>query len=148
MKTSLLISIAASAALLWSAGCVHQVPPPPGSMAEYEQIQRTDPQAYARQVVLLHNVQRMLDADLKASDRVNSIQLVVHLGGEDAGIRGQMAGLLSDPRTPAEVHQAVLAFLLKRDYPDLAGNRLRLFATFPGTSPQPGTGCISGQGLY
>jgi hypothetical protein len=107
--------------LLVTAGCVQPFQRVPSTVAEYEAIQKTDPQKYSQQVLLLHNVSRVLDPDLRTADRVASLELAVKLGGDDAKVRADLAGVLTDPRTPPEVHQAVLTFLLKKDHPDLAG---------------------------
>jgi hypothetical protein len=112
--TSLIVSLLA-------AGCVAPAPSIPANMPSYDLLQRSDPQAYTQHVILLHNLQRMMDQDLTPADRAASLELVVFLGGDDAGIRSQLATMLQDPKTPPEVTRGALNFLLRKDYPDMAG---------------------------
>ena len=116
-KTTVILVLAAFLA----CGCVQPPPQVPGSVAQYEALQKSDPQRYSQPIILLHNLQRVMDADLKPADRLASLQLVTELGGDDANTRTQLAGVLADPRTGPEVSQAILALLLKNDHPDLAG---------------------------
>lgn len=107
-------------AILIAAGCSQPVQTAPVTVAEYDAVQKSDPQKYSQQVLLLQNLSRVLDPDLQAASRVASFELVVKLGGDDPKVRADLASVLTQPRTPPEVHQAVLSFLLKNDYPDLA----------------------------
>lgn len=115
---NLFLCAAALAAI--AGGCAPAAPPLPASISEYEKVQKTNPQAYSTHVILLHNMQRVLDVELPSGERVSSFGLVAVLGEEDPNVRKQVAAVLADPKAPLELQQAVLAFLLKKDYPDLA----------------------------
>ncbi|MFB3894381.1 MAG: hypothetical protein ACE15C_20445 [Phycisphaerae bacterium] len=117
MRRGVVFSLLAAAML---AGCAQPPPPPPSTMAQYEQLQRTNPQAYSQYVVINHNLQRVLDPEVKPAQRVDSLQVVTALAGDDVEIRKKLAALMSDPKTPQEVQAAILTFLLRKDYPDMA----------------------------
>jgi len=97
----------------------------PVSLAEYSRPAEPGRTRYPDQTVLLHNLQRVLNADLAGEARLQSLELVVHLGGEDAEVRSSLATALGEEDAPAAVQEAVLAFLLKKDYPDLARHVVR-----------------------
>ncbi len=104
------------------AGCGPASSDLPADMQAYEALQRSGGQAYSQHVILLHNLQRVLDGDLKPAQRTASLEVVVFLGGDAPGIRSQLASMLRDPAAPPEVRQGILSFLLRKDYPDLAGH--------------------------
>ncbi len=119
MKTTrLLIPLLVFSAFF--TGCVQQVPETPSNLVEYHNQQRTNPDAYPERTILLYNLQRVLDSDIETSDRVHSMELVTYLGGEDESVHAQLAEILAKPNTPPELNQAVLEFLLKKDYPHVA----------------------------
>lgn len=120
-KALWLVVVAATAA---GCGQLMMTPRVPSTITEYEALQKSDPQRYSRSVILLHNMQRVLDNDLKAPERLASLDLVTKLGGDEADVRTQLATILADPKAPAEVQQAVLTFLLKKDQPDMAAHVL------------------------
>ena len=106
-------------------GCAQLLSPRvPSTTAEYDAVQKTDPQRFSRTIIVLHNLQRVLDNDVKPADRVASLQLVTQLAPDDKDVTTQLANLLTDPKAPLEVQQAVLSFLLKKDQPDLAAHVL------------------------
>ena len=120
MKIKLLrltILVAAAAAV---SGCVHPQPTPPTSLPEYDKMLRKDPHAFTEQIILLHNIQRVLDKDLPPAKRVESLKLADRLGGGDPQVRAQFASILTEPDNPPALKEAVLTFLLKKDYPELA----------------------------
>ncbi len=101
-------------------GCTQEQAHPPFSVAEYDQMQRANPNAYPQQVIVQWNQQRAMDGDLPAASRVESLRLVLQLAGDDAAVRARLADMLRNPVTPPLVMQTVLTFLLQKDYPDLA----------------------------
>ncbi|HOF17853.1 MAG TPA: hypothetical protein PK082_03005 [Phycisphaerae bacterium] len=100
-------------------GCVQPTPNPPASQAEYEKMLRSNPQAYPRQTIVLFNLRRVMDGELAPTARLNSLQLADQLGGDDPQVRAQIASVLAQPQTSPEFREAVLTYLLKKDYPDL-----------------------------
>jgi hypothetical protein len=76
--------------------------------------------SYPRPTILLYNLQRVLDRDLEAPARAASMKIVAELGGEDPLVLEQLAAVLSDGRTPQPLRDEILAFLLSKDYPELA----------------------------
>jgi len=108
-------------ALAFVGGCAAAAKSPPVSVAEYDRLGKTQSQSYPRQTIVMYNIQRVLDGDLKAEDRVNSMQLVAALGSDDPLVRRNLAALLADPKCPPALFRGVLEYLLKNDYPELAG---------------------------
>ena len=54
--------------------------PPPGQAG-----------SYAPHTIILFNLQRVLDKDRAAADRMESMKVVAKVGGDDASIRGDLA---------------------------------------------------------
>ena len=85
-------------------GCAQLLSPRvPSTTAEYDAVQKTDPQRFSRTIIVLHNLQRVLDNDVKPADRVASLQLVTQLAPDDKDVTTQLANLLTDPKAPLEV---------------------------------------------
>lgn len=100
-------------------GCASSIPALPTNPAQYDRLRRSDPSAYATPVIVMRNIQRVLDGDLSAGRRVDSLALIERLGGVDKAAQNQLAVMLSREDCPADVHRAVLEYLLKRDVPGL-----------------------------
>jgi len=93
---------------------------PPSTVADLVAQQRTDPNAFPEDTIILHNLQRGLDPDLPPDRRIESLKVLEKLGGVDAAYHKQLASLLTDPRTPPAVGLAALGMLVRADYPALA----------------------------
>lgn len=127
----MLLCLTAAAAL---AGCATPPPPLPKSVTEYADSRKADPHGYPRYVILQHNLQRVLDENLPEAQRVASLKLVTRLGEENPEATSELAGVLAQPNAPEALQQAVLEFLLRKDYPDLAGVVVRILpAVKPGS---------------
>lgn len=111
---------------MWMFGCAQPPPPPPKNMTQYTAFRKTDPEGYPRYVVLQHNLQRVLDRRLPEAERVASLKLVAHLGEENPEAMSEMAAVLTQPKAPEALQRAVLEFLLRKDYPNLAGVVVRV----------------------
>jgi hypothetical protein len=113
-------------AAMFAGGCAQQVSPPPRTLAEYDRFVRSGVGNYPRQTIILHNLQRVLDKELRTDVRIESLQVIARAGGEEPIVLDQLAAVLSDPANPAELHRAVLEFLLRKDYPELAEYVIRV----------------------
>jgi len=122
-------------AAMLAGGCAQQVPPPPRTLAEYDRFDRSGIGHYPRQTIILHNLQRVLDKELDAAARVESLQVIARAGGEEPIVLDQLAAVLSDPSNPPELHKGVLEFLLKKDYPELAEYVIRVLPHAGGGTP-------------
>ena len=107
---------------LWASGCVEVIQRPPRSIAEYQ----GSGQVYPTQTVVLHNLQRAMDRDLSPTERVNSLQLVAHVGSGDPSVLGQLATVLSEADAPSDLRRSALELLLKNDYPGLAAHVVKV----------------------
>jgi hypothetical protein len=116
-------------------GCAQQIPPPPRTVGQYERFMQSGGSGYPPQTIVLHNLQRVLDRDLDSGSRIESLRVIDRVGGEEPIVLEQLAAVLSDPANPAEVHSAVLEFLLKKDYPELAEYVIRVLPA-AGASPR------------
>ena len=108
------------AIILTTTLCAARVVPPPVNPLEYREMRAARRASYPPQTILLYNLQRVLDGELFPPARADSMKIVSELGGEDPAVLGQLASVLSDARTPQPVREEVLAFLLGKDYPELA----------------------------
>lgn len=108
------------ALVLAAAGCAPQVLPPPASPPEYRDMEASWRISYPRRTILLYNLQRVLDVDLNARARADSLKIVAELSGDENLVLEQLAGVLADGRTPQGLRDEVLTFLLRKDYPELA----------------------------
>jgi hypothetical protein len=108
----------------------------PITVEQYEAIAKSpDTRTIAPQSVRLHNLRRMLDGDLPAGERVASLRLVERLGGDDAATLETLGTVVADPKTPAELQQAALEILLKKNRPNLASKAVSLLPGAPPGSP-------------
>jgi len=105
---------------------------PPITVSEYDNMLRDQPQQYPRHTILLHNLQRVLDTDLPPEERMESLRLADRLGGGDPDVQAQLASILTQPGNPAPFREAVLTFLLKKDYPGLASHVTRALPQLAG----------------
>jgi hypothetical protein len=127
---------AALAAALLVCGCdLHQVSPVPVTIKQYDEMKAASSQAYPPRTVALHNLQRVLDPQIPEPQRIESLRLVTQLGQDDADIRGQLAGILSDPTTSDTLRQAVLEVLLRGDQPGLAAYVVKILPKLDPASP-------------
>lgn len=134
-KVKALVAAGLAAALL-VCGCeLHQITPVPTTVKQYDEMKAASSQAYPPRTVALHNLQRVLDPQLPEAQRVESLKLVTQLGQDDADIRGQLASLLSDPKTSDTLRQAVLEILLRGDQPGLAAYVVKILPKLDPSSP-------------
>ncbi len=111
--------------LMPAGGCVQTIGRPPRNTTEYREHQRIGQRQYPKYVILQHNLQRTLDGQLSPQERVESLRLADHLGGEEPAVRSSIGSVLAEPSTPPELRHAALTFLMNRDTPDLAGHIMR-----------------------
>jgi hypothetical protein len=102
-------------------GCPDAPPSPPHSMLQYQELRQTHPDAYPPYVVVQINLQRVLDDRLSEAERAESLNVVTRLGAENPEALSELAGVLSQEHLPEQLQRAVLTFLLKKDFPVLAG---------------------------
>ncbi|HUU60068.1 MAG TPA: hypothetical protein VMZ50_11025, partial [Phycisphaerae bacterium] len=67
---------------------------PPVSIDEYESRTQRPADSYSAYVIRVHNLQRVLDPDLRVGERIESLRLVNRLRPGDATARKQFATLL------------------------------------------------------
>jgi len=121
---------------LLASGCeIHRVTAPPSSLSEYEEAKAASKHPYPDRTIVLHNLQRVLDPQLGETERVESLRLVSRLGEGDAGVRDQLAGLLTDEQCPEALRGTVLELLLKRDHADVAAHVLTMLPRLGPDSP-------------
>ncbi len=113
------------AAVSLVGGCAGGIGPPPHNLTEYREYYGRQQHPYPRFTILQHNLQRVLDGERSIEERLESLRLADHLGGEDPAVRTSIAAILAEPEAPVELHRAALAFLMKRDFPDLAGHLMK-----------------------
>ncbi len=109
--------------LIASAGmisCGQPPPAPPQSREAYARMDSSHRMRYPRRTIVLHNAQRVLDGDLPAESRIESLELLDELDVNDRELNDELAGVLADAAAYETVQSAVLEFLLARDYPGLA----------------------------
>jgi hypothetical protein len=134
-KVKALVAAALAAALLVGGCELHQATPVPITVKQYDEMKAASPQAYPPRTVALHNLQRVLDPQLPEPQRVESLRLVTQLGQDDPDIRGQLAGLLSDPASSDALRQAALEVLLRGDQPGLAAYVVTILPKLDPASP-------------
>jgi len=117
-KTFLVLAVMGT---VYICGCAEAPPSPPHSMVQVQELRETHPDAYPPYVVVQINLQRVLDDRLSEAERAESLTVVTRLGAENPEALGELAGVLSQENLPEPLQRAVLAFLLKKDYPVLAG---------------------------
>jgi hypothetical protein len=82
--------------------------------------------AYPPYTVLLYNLQRVMDPQVPAPARAESVKVVERLGAEDPAVRQQLVAVLSAEDTPAALRDEILRMLIQRDYPGIAGHVVRV----------------------
>ena len=114
-------------ACLLLAGCKPvQLSPAPKNLAEYSRMDRRNRQRYPDELVVQFNLARVYDDELPTEERLASLALVDKLGLGDEDALGDLATLMRDPKCPTKLSRAVLRFLLKQNYSDLAAYVLPL----------------------
>lgn len=117
---------AALLAGLWLIGCsVSEIAPPPVTVEQYSNPDKSRQQnQYPPRTVLLHNLQRVMDGQLDANARVESLRLVARLGAGDPDVRQQLSLLLADNQTPEKMRRVCLELMMRQDAvtPDLAAH--------------------------
>ena len=102
-----------------AASCAQRQPPQmPLTAPQYDAMQQSDPQAFAGQTILMHNLGRVLDEQLDGKARGESLELVLLLGGDDSTVRRQLASAM-DLQCPDELRAALLAYLMQKDAGEL-----------------------------
>jgi hypothetical protein len=109
---------AALTVALLTTGC-QEMTHPPQTVAELALQQRDHPQDYTTQTVAMCNVQRVLAPGLTAQERTDSLAVLEKLDYSDPETLQALAGALADASAPEPLRRAVLAFLAKKNYPDL-----------------------------
>lgn len=106
---------------------------PPTSLPQLRDMESSRRVNYPRQTILLYNLRRVLDSDLNADARASSMKVVAAVAEDDTLVLEQLAGVLGNPRTPQPVRDEVLAFLLSKDYPELAQYVVRVLPNIRGS---------------
>ncbi len=115
----LLLTLTLAAVL---CGCGSKVTGPPVTVSQYERLERTQLPTYPDHMVFTYNVQRVLDTDLPAADRLESMKLVARVDADEPGAARRLSGVLDEPDAPPELVQAVSNYLLRSGRPELAGH--------------------------
>lgn len=68
--------LACSMAVCGGGCALETVPPVPTSLAEYNKLEQTHPQAYTRRTIVLRQLERVLDRDLSMAQRIASLELL------------------------------------------------------------------------
>ena len=130
-----LLSILLAAALL-AGGCeVKNVGSPPVSLGQYRRMREGDANSYPPRTVALHNLQRALDAKLGESERIDSLNLLAHLGEQVPEARGQLGAVLTDPTASPALQGAAMGVLLTWNEPGLAAYVVKLLPTLSADDP-------------
>ncbi|MCJ7544996.1 MAG: hypothetical protein MUP47_10645, partial [Phycisphaerae bacterium] len=108
------------ALVLAATGCALPAVPPPASPQEYRDMQAKWRMSYPHRTILLYNLQRVLDVDLNPRARIDSMKVLAELSGQDDLVLEELGKVLADGRTPQNLRDEVLTFLLRKDYPELA----------------------------
>jgi len=108
---------------------------PPVSIDEYESRTQRPADSYSAYVIRVHNLQRVLDPDLRVGERIESLRLVNRLRPGDATARKQFATLLVDPQTPGGLRDAILEYLLRADHPGLGTHVVKALPGLERDSP-------------
>jgi len=105
MKTALTPACIAVAMLV--CGCPQPIAHPPHNMAQYAEIRRTHPHEYARSTIMLVNIQRVLDPDLPAPHRMESLDLIANLVGPEGKLPGELSAALDQPNCPPDLQKRI-----------------------------------------
>jgi hypothetical protein len=135
MKCRTILAWVFVAAMALVAGCANQISTPPVTVDQYDQPQSSGRAAYPKKTILLYNLQRVLDTDLNTAGRINSLNLVARIGGDEPVVMEQLAGVLGNQASPPELHRAILEFLLRKNYPELAQYVIRVLPHLKDTGP-------------
>ncbi|MHC4982018.1 MAG: hypothetical protein ACYTF6_02480, partial [Planctomycetota bacterium] len=100
--------------------CDEIVGRPPVNLLEYNRMQGKGLQRYPDQTIYGYNMRRVFDALLPAGQRVESLHLGVHLGGNDPRTAKMLVDVLERPDKPKQLHYAVLKFVLRKGEPAVA----------------------------
>ncbi len=111
--------VAFVSACLACAGCHAPPANPPQSLPELQAYQQRRCQDFTLQAIALHNLKRALSTSLAPEKRIESLRVVEQLGTTGAETYTSLAAALADSQTPPVVRQAILAYLIKKDYPGL-----------------------------
>lgn len=98
----------------------------PVTVSEYEAMKGPDAQTFPPQVVRLYNIRRVLDGDVPAGERGESLRLVEKLGADEPALLEAMGAILSDPKASPELQQLALEHLLKKNRPGLAAQAIKV----------------------
>jgi len=110
-------------------------------MAEYKQMGRADRVRYQPGFLVQYNLTRVHNAELKESQRLDSLKLVEHITKTDSialepSSLADLATLLRDEaNTPKALREEVLKFLLEENYPDLASHLIPLIGRLDTLDP-------------
>lgn len=113
---------AALTGAIFVGGCAQPLANPvPTTLEAYRAHRQTTTNGYPDQSIALQNLQRVLDPDLPADQRIASLVLVVHLDGDNPAHHPALATVLDRGKsTPEPVRMAVLQFLVRKDYSNIA----------------------------
>jgi len=120
------IAVPLAVIALLGMSCTEPPLDPPHNLHEYTQMMVSHRNAFPRKTIQMKNMQRVLDSDLSAKQRLGSLELLMHLRSDSAADCERLSLILSEPENPGDPDQfklqrAVLSFLLQQNYPDLAG---------------------------
>ncbi len=119
--TRSLISVLALAVAM-ACGCEVPPPHPPENISELRWWQDQRGEQFTGRTIALHNIKRVISDELAPDDRVNSLAVVEAMGEVDSASLPALAAVLGDPTASQKVRLAVLAYLIRSGYPDLAGH--------------------------
>lgn len=136
-----LVLFAVLAGVLTSCAPEAPVVPAPIRIAEYKEMGRADRVRYQPGYLMQYNLTRVHNAELKESQRLDSLKLVEHIVktdsiAMDSSSLADLATLLRDEaNTPKALRQEVLKFLLEENYPDLASHLIPLIGRLDSLDP-------------
>ncbi|MFP4106401.1 MAG: hypothetical protein ACLFVU_09960 [Phycisphaerae bacterium] len=118
-----------------AAGCgAQRVQQVPTTVSDYRNQPESDRLSYPPEVVLLHNLQRVMDDTLPDLRRRQSMEVVAMLGNEKESARRQLASLLSRKNISESLRMRIMEFLLDRNYAEMSGLVVGMLPELPAGS--------------
>ena len=94
-----------------ACGCATKQPPVPHNLADYDKLRQRNPQAWPPQTIVARNLARVADPDLPKPERLASLNLVMHLSGEDPTAVASLGQIAAGAELPPELKETAYAFL-------------------------------------
>ncbi len=108
----------------------------PTNLAAYLEGQSGGESSWHPFTVRQYNMRRVLNSELAAAERVASLELVMHLAGDDEAVTDQLGSLVAEDKTPEPLREAALDALRRSDSPKAAQYIARA-AEGTATPPEP-----------